>query len=514
MSDYESEACEKLSEIRSNLTDILQLGPIRVTDIYQYCNETQTIMRDLKHSINPNSNNTEPQTKTRKTEKKKEKQNESSPDEIPNIKSVLIIDDILLLLSELLIFAGLNNRVTAQYSTISILKRMLDNIHNDPRNYKIETIMPIKFKLTKIKSIIYDGNKKASENENNVQGDIHRLIFAKYENCAQALTLVENSFNIPILQIDNTLLPFIDSLLNLKMEITTFFLMSVNLLPQKRIQPPSQTPDHKEEIISLSLKNEVRSLKASMMSLKSRIFNILGSPDSTLRGDTLILSLLEECEMIFSDFYINNYNYKEAMNDALKPLYRELVSIKYSLETSFIDVRWKLSKKKFTDLISYQKRVRKLYTLRTDWGTTKQRLEGQATVFHLFGRCFSLISKILESNKPVAESLSPIYNQLTLVRKILTTFKSSPIFIEHETKKKHLSDFTSVLQKIYNSKEDGYFLSSDKSIPLGQEVVSAVLDDCFHIHHDVEMELNRRPVKDDQEAGILIESLTTQPSFE
>ncbi len=211
----------------------------------------------------------------------------------------------------------------------------------------------------------------------------------------------------------------------------------------------SESSDGKEDTILLSINNEFDSLKTSIFNLKIRVIKTRHiDPTVELQGDALVNSLMDECEIMFCDFYATNGDCEESMDDTLKPLYDELVSIKYALDTSFIDDRWKLHKKRLADLLSYQKRVQIFYLnyiLNDNWGDTKdQPLQGQEIVSHMIGRCFSLISKILESNKPVSEHLSLIYDQLQFIRYNLIKWRNFPPNVmsaqQHQSKLENLWD--------------------------------------------------------------------------
>ncbi len=293
-SDYEL-ACKKLFEIRSKLNDILKLNSMRVEDIFRYYKETQLIVRALllKRFINPNLNTQQSQTETEKKEDKK--QNESNPEEVRELfnKYIKTIDDTLLLLSESFIFVGMNDHIAAQYSSLLTIKRMLDQIKRTPRTYNIETISPIKSKLTEIKNILdnYD-IEKAVENED----DLYMMLNHRFQDCTETLNLVENDYhNIAIPNIDKAFLPLIYSLLNIKLKINTLSSISVNIPSQRMIRLSSQIPDdHKEKAMVLSLENKLITLKTSLLKLKTKVIKTrsLDSTEPALRGDAIMNSLM------------------------------------------------------------------------------------------------------------------------------------------------------------------------------------------------------------------------------
>lgn len=88
-----------------------------------------------------------------------------------------------------------------------------------------------------------------------------------------------------------------------------------------------------------------------------------------------------------------------------------------------------------TDLYTYQKLLKDIEEQRlklnqsigtSDSSTdldTKSIKKLQVLILYLLRRCYALIYKLLESSEPVLESLQPIHNQLSTVRKCLLEIK-------------------------------------------------------------------------------------------
>lgn len=75
-----------------------------------------------------------------------------------------------------------------------------------------------------------------------------------------------------------------------------------------------------------------------------------------------------DCEIRLGDYWANTYNYKELMGDTLKPFYKKLVSVKYSLETVFLTDRWKLPKRVRKNFLKNRLRsTRSIHCFISDW---------------------------------------------------------------------------------------------------------------------------------------------------
>ncbi len=484
MSDYELEYIyNKFSRIRDDLKSILNTTHyIRENDILHCYMETKLVVKDLNDY---------------KNQKNSESQSNLNQELLKYSPRALILDDIFHLLSLSFMAVGMNNQAAAQYSTLVIITRLLDHI-KESKSYNTETITPIKSKLAEIKSIIDNYTSRVADGDDEDDDhDVFLLVLSKYKLCMESLTSIESSIS----KIDDTLLPFLESLLNLRKRI--FTLLSTHGHDPKLPADLAASNDDMEVLLhhmntmylakydnqnplqtSEEIETETASIKTTLKHLKKEI-SFETDNNGELQGGELIYSFIDECQSLLADFCAN----KETIDDTLKPLYDELVTMKYFLDTLMLTHRWTLRE---TDLFVYQKKLKAFEDLRVDgvfWGDQISRdvnpPQGQSVLLYLIRRCYSLICKLLESSEPVSEALMPVYNQLMTVRRILTDLKRS----ESLTTSKDLYPYQFNLMQLDNRRVDGKFLDDDGSIPIGQATVNAILAECFDICQDLKVEL-------------------------
>ncbi len=317
MPEKETKINKKLSQIRSDLYDLFYSDDNDNKGVvWELYYKTKLVIQDI------NSVQTQPKNISNNKSNTKSKLKLDLGQEILTInnKDMLVLDEILQLLSIILMSIGEDNHPTAQYSKLSTILRLFYQMKNK-RLHDTETIIKLKLSLTKIK-IIIDNYTKDKKND-----VIFPLIVNKYLICAESLISLESSINNEILNIDNTLLPFLDSLLSLKQRIINLPSISLYVASQKKIRDLNllQTPE--EEARLVPFENEAISLETELKSLIKEI-----STSIVHQGNTIIYSLYEECKTLFQDFCAINHNYKELMDDKLKPIYEQLIEIKYFLD--------------------------------------------------------------------------------------------------------------------------------------------------------------------------------------
>lgn len=108
----------------------------------------------------------------------------------------------------------------------------------------------------------------------------------------------------------------------------------------------------------------------------------------------------------------------------------------------------------------------------------------QILILYLLRRCYSLIYKLLESSEPVSESLAPIFNQLSTVKRCLLELKR----VDGINNIRELFPFQMKLASLDNLRVDGKFLINGQ-IPEGQGTLNALLSECFDIIHEIKIEM-------------------------
>lgn len=108
-------------------------------------------------------------------------------------------------------------------------------------------------------------------------------------------------------------------------------------------------------------------------------------------------------------------------------------------------------------------------------------------LLYMLRRCYLLIYKLLESLEPVSESLQPILNQLSTVRRCLLEIKR----IDGLSKLKELYPYQFKLASLDNLRQDGKFYVNG-TIPEGQGLLNALLAECFDIMDELKIELEEK----------------------
>lgn len=219
-----------------------------------------------------------------------------------------------------------------------------------------------------------------------------------------------------------------------------------------------------------------------LMQLKEEISRSVTNGQS--RDIAIIYSMYEECNILFEDYYGFSC-YKEAMNFKLKPLYEQLIEMKYfwvqrirtitpgdccKLATEFPEGELNLNISRLEEVTDLRKNGVFL-------DKTGKPLKGQYAIVHLIGRCYSLSRQFFELNGPMSGSLMPIYSELVLLRNSLIALKLHKEVITPE--------------KVSNCKsevvEDEYLV--DGSVPLGRDNLNSLMNECINLYADIEEKL-------------------------
>lgn len=158
-----------------------------------------------------------------------------------------------------------------------------------------------------------------------------------------------------------------------------------------------------------------------------------------------------------------------------------------------------------TDLYTYQKSLKAIDERRVNINKEIDSYEGpclkrmkkaQLLVLYLLRRCYSLIYKLLESSEPVSESLQPIHNQLSTVRRCLLEIKR----VDGLNNLRELFPFQFKLASLDNLRHDGKFIVNNQ-VPEGQGTLTALLSECFDIIYELKIELEEKEENEDIEDG-------------
>lgn len=431
---------------------------------------------------------------------------------LPNGNDV-IIDDIWQLLSLCFVTCGLIKFAPATYSSLSTVGKLLDHL-KECQVYTMGDLQPIQLRLNEIKNII-DASESRAEEDEDIQDDdgiysddtkSHKveesmLLRNKLNKCQQSLNYLLDKFK----QIPNDLEPTFEELLLIRKSLLNYLTNatddSVKLSPK----------EFNEELDRLKAKLEIIKNKRDE---EGKFVSSDCTADQLDASQTVLNGLLDDCNNFINDLSIQkntnniadlfeNLNLSESPSTqttetvgSLQKLYSDLIDIKLKLENLLITSRWTM---RGTDLYTYQKLLKEIEDKRLKLNQSihlpdstisfdsKSGKKLHVLILYLLRRCYALIYKLLESSEPVLESLQPIHNQLSTVRRCLLEIKR----VDGLNNLRDVYPFQFKLASLDNLREDGKFIINGQ-IPEGQGTLNALLAECFDILHELKIELEEK----------------------
>ncbi|KAK0489104.1 hypothetical protein IW261DRAFT_1443208 [Armillaria novae-zelandiae] len=204
-------------------------------------------------------------------------------------------------------------------------------------------------------------------------------------------------------------------------------------------------------------------------------------------------SLLEKCFEIAQEIKAN----EESKNvpESLKPIYDRLSVIRQELENLVLTHRWSLRE---TDLWNYSLSLQEIDKMRIDgkfMDSDGNRPDGQYVLLYLLRRCYGLIYRLLSSSEPVSEELMPIANKLNTVKKCL----NEVLKYGGPWSPRDLYPYQLALHQIESRRKDGKFIGIDGTIPEGQGIVMAHLNECHELIEMLKESMDEAGEDDDDE---------------
>lgn len=494
---FEKQLHEEFSKIYKELSSLKNNRNIYInsTQIYTIYDEFLSLLHEL--------------TLTRKDEELK-----GITLVLPNGNDV-IIDDIWQLLSLCFVTCGLIKFAPATYSSLSTVNKLLEHL-KECQVYTMDDLHPIQLRLNEIKDIITSSEDIADDDDGYTEDDeamisnedarFHKaeeslLLRNKLNKCQQSLNYLQDKFK----QVPADLEPTFNELLSIRKSLLNYLTNASN------------------ESVKLSLEEfnkELDRLKGKLNDIKDkrdeegRFTSSKGTVEELEASQSVLNGLLDDCNNFINDLSIqkntNNINDMfESLNisgsgspetikivKGLEKLYSDLIDIKFKLENLLITSRWTM---RGTDLYTYQKMLKDIEEQRLKLNEsitssetssdldTKSIKKLQVLILYLLRRCYALIYKLLESSEPVLESLQPIHNQLSTVRKCLLEIKR----VDGLNNLRDVYPFQFKLASLDNLREDGKFIINGQ-IPEGQGTLNALLAECFDILHELKIELEEK----------------------
>ncbi|CAG8498423.1 28_t:CDS:2 [Funneliformis caledonium] len=359
----------------------------------------------------------------------------------------VVLDDVFQLLSLFFMAIGKNNESPATYAQLATIKQCLDHL-NESGVYTLDELTPYQNRLIEMSKII------KNDEENNAIAEPHlKLLKKKLKSCETVLSLLLESGS----NLSDELTPIHHRLVEIKRELGAIGSRS-NL---------DNTPSFQI--------SEVRPYQDELRSIDSkRVGGSFLAPDGSIPpGQAQVIGLLEECYECAHDLIAS----QDDVAGTLKPIYHRLIELKSLLEQLTLTHRWTSRE---TDMWAFQLQLNEIDHMRKNgkfYDNEGNVPEGQTVLLHLLRKCYRLLYKILSSSEPIAEPLMPIHNQLLTVRRFLIEVKKfGGPFTARE-----LYPYQMKLASIDNMRVDGKFLDEDGSIPEGQGIVMALLNECYDI---------------------------------
>ncbi|TID26166.1 hypothetical protein CANINC_002861 [Pichia inconspicua] len=380
-----------------------------------------------------------------------------TPDTETNKVDVLV-DEIFQLLSLCFVTCGLSNTAPATYASLSTVQRLLEHL-NESAIYTPHDLKPIKDRLDEISTII-----KSTQNQDNDDDDevvelnsdisIPDKTNTEINLLKNKLDLCYNEYNHMMQRIDDlstNVKTLMDDLLDIKYKLFKMITEDIH-------------DDDKIELLAKDL-NQCK-IKAET------IFS--NNPNEN--GSGLIKGLIDNCSNYLKDLQLG----VDRVDPHLSQIYEELLKLKSILENLLLTKRWTL---RTTDIFNYQKQLIEIDNSRVNGYFISKDYKGQSVLLYLLRSCFAIIYKLLESSEPVSESLQPIHNQLSTIRRCLLDLKR----MGGISSIRELYPYQLKLDSIDNMKVDGKFVIQGQ-IPEGQATVTALLAECFDIVHELKIE--------------------------
>lgn len=424
-----------------------------------------------------------------------------------------VLDDVFQLLSLCFLTVGLKNSAPAAYASLSTVQRLLEHL-NESNVFTMHDLRPIKERLIEIKKIVEKSceknNEAAREEEeflkntpdlsevdrnlseetrrNKIEQDL--LLRAKLQHCLDAYYSTEAKVET----VDPSLSSIMDRLFQIRRELlslaasakkTTTSASAEKELEDKHVLAP-ECVNTRVDFLKKEL-NEIESHRDTTGKFRSPESN-----ESSEKGQSVLNGLLYDCYDLLGDLSHRKDGGIE-LDPKLQPIYAKLIDIKTTLENLLITRRWTLRE---TDLFTYQKELGEIDSLRvnskfpTDSGDNK----GQTILLYLLRRCYAIIYKLLESSEPVSESLQPLHNQLSTVRRCLLALKG----MGGINNSRELYPYQMKLASLDGLRVDGKFYDSDGNVPEGQATLNALLAECFDIIHEMKIEAEDRTESETQ----------------
>lgn len=403
-----------------------------------------------------------------------------------------LIDDIWQLLLLLFVTCGLTKFAPATYLLLSTVYKLLTHL-KECQVFSVDDLRPIRARLDEIRDII----ARLEDADDDDDGGAHKreeslLLRNKLAKCQHVCLELEDMFH----QLPADLEPTYAELILVRQLLLSF--LTQGRAPKDKLA---------------RLQRELRGIEARR-DANGRFHSASASDTQLVAAQMVLNGLLDDCNNLVHDasmqhgaggltttFELLLLDDDDAKTLAgFKALYDELLALKRTLGNLLLTRRWTMRE---TDLYNYQKLLKRAEERRVELnagaGSGRRTQRAQLLVLYLLRRCYSLIYKLLELSEPVLESLQPIHNQLSTVRRCLLEIKR----VDGLNNLRELYPFQFKLALLDNLRQDGKFIVNGQ-VPEGQGTLSALLAECFDMIYELKIELEEKEdAKDAEDAGAI-----------
>ncbi|KAF8920838.1 hypothetical protein CPB85DRAFT_1273264 [Mucidula mucida] len=351
--------------------------------------------------------------------------------------------DVFTLLSLFYLTIGKTRDTPAIYSQIASMRQILNHM-TESGVYNESDLAPFQRRLSDLRQIVQRDATAGKHPES-----LTKLLERQLGECDGIVRSLQEGLSV----LSPELIPIHERLVNIRRQLVAL---------------AAKEGSHKAEL--KPLQEELRKIDSKRVDGR-----FLGPGGMVPSSQAVCSSLLEECFEIAQEIKANEDS--KNVPSSLKPIHDRLSEIRAELEGLVLTHRWSLRE---TDLWNYSLSLQEIDKMRVDGkflDSEGNRPEGQYVLLYLLRRCYGLIYRLLSSSEPVSEELMPIANKLNTVKKCLNeVLKYGGPFSPRD-----LYPYQLALHQIESMRKDGKFIGIDGSIPEGQGIVMAHLNECHEL---------------------------------
>ncbi|KAL4065942.1 hypothetical protein J3A83DRAFT_336833 [Scleroderma citrinum] len=372
--------------------------------------------------------------------------------------------DVFSLLSLCYLTLGKTKECPAVYSRLASMRQIITHME-ESGVYNESDLAPFQRRLQDLRSIVQQDADSGKHPE-----AMTKLLERQLNECGTLSTLcvARNRAIHWVFQYTDAIVQSLqDSLSEISVELIPVHERLV-LVRRQLVALAAKEGTHKAELKPLA--EELRKIDSKRVDGK-----FLGPGGIVPASQAICSSLLEECFDILQE--IKAQDESKNVASSLKPIRDRLQDLRAELEHLVLTRRWSLRE---TDLYNYSLSLQEIDKLRIDGkfvDAEGNRPPGQYVLLYLLRRCYGLIYQLLSSSEPVSEELMPIANKLSTVKKCLNeVYKYGGPFSPRD-----LYPYQLALHQIDSMRKDGKFVGVDGSVPEGQGIVMAHLNECHEL---------------------------------